>query len=584
MPNCEQFIYTTASTTDKSGYQVIAQSSSITSSIISKMSGYFFPSGIDPSNIDEYYSMLVFEDDIIFSKIKNIGVGFDGRNNTLYNHSFVMRKEDFSKIDNDSRIFLKYSIKNSSAQKTLEKINIGEQSSTQYILEFVDHWPRTILEFVYDSIFKGEKIALVGIKDNDFIQNLLSVLPKSLRLLSFSTLVFDPKKQSHFNIIQLSTESQLDENHNYRIIDITKLAPVYTNDTDTVYERSIKFYVELIKNKELDSIKSINSTFDEITESNSVDKLKLLTYFDRMKTTSDEALKHKFALDIFKILDDFDIQTIGKILPDIQKFIPEDMYHEHSLKLEISHLVQSARNNPIDFYNITSLFSQLSTENSETRNMLLNTIVKTRFDDLIKSGTQLLLDFRYSGLYRDDILKVFIDNVKLHDCVVSVFTKRNDIPKFDIQAFFERILEKSINLNQFLTLDLLKLPVFDFNERWETENYRKIIENVFKNKKFNQLDYVNNLIDLSEILHNRILDITEFKSKSGTSGTTKSNIKQFIIILDLFLKYFTAILEEVTCTPNQVTKIKECISKLDEYMKNYKSYSESGPRYWWQRF
>src|SRR5690242_2564003 len=101
MLNVDQFVYTTATLSGKSGYQIIAKSSGITEEMISTLDPYLYPIGIIPSKFKESKSFLVFKKNkkISFSKIRNIGIGHDGRSNTLYNHTLVMDLDDFRQID-----------------------------------------------------------------------------------------------------------------------------------------------------------------------------------------------------------------------------------------------------------------------------------------------------------------------------------------------------------------------------------------------------------------------------------------------------------------------------------------------------
>ena len=101
---CEQFIFTSSKLED-GGYQVISQSSGITSKILKALEEYLYPIGIDPSEFVESKSMRILDDKITFIQSKNIGIGFDCRPDTMYSHIIVMNKNNFKKFENDSRIF-----------------------------------------------------------------------------------------------------------------------------------------------------------------------------------------------------------------------------------------------------------------------------------------------------------------------------------------------------------------------------------------------------------------------------------------------------------------------------------------------
>ena len=107
MLNVEQFIYTAADIENKKGYQIVAKSKGITEKIVSELESYVYPINTDPGKFKESISFIPLENDLIaYSRIKNIGLGYDGRENTLYNHTFIFSKNDFERYDNDSRILM----------------------------------------------------------------------------------------------------------------------------------------------------------------------------------------------------------------------------------------------------------------------------------------------------------------------------------------------------------------------------------------------------------------------------------------------------------------------------------------------
>ena len=109
MTICENFIYASSPLPEQKGYQIIAKSSGITKEIISELDNYMYPIGLSSRTFKESKSMLLLKNDLIaYSKVKNIGYGFDKRPDTLYNHTIIIRKKDFAKYRNDSRIFEDY--------------------------------------------------------------------------------------------------------------------------------------------------------------------------------------------------------------------------------------------------------------------------------------------------------------------------------------------------------------------------------------------------------------------------------------------------------------------------------------------
>ncbi len=579
MLHSQHFIYTTASLKDKSGYQIVAQSKNISPQLLSKLSGNFLPVGVDPTNIKKCYMFFVFENDVVFSTIKNIGVGFDGRNNTLYNHSIILSKDDFLKIHNNPRVMSEYFIDDYSMHGNLDPLIINEQDIKNYDLSFFSNWPKTILENVFDGIFNNKKIALSGISDDQFLLNLISILPKSLRLKSFSTGISDSNKQTMFDIFQINPDVIFNKNHNYEIIHVSKLRPIYTHDADTVFERSIKFFTDLIKNQHEKSLESVNMLFDEIIDVSDVNKLKLTTYFERVKTISDDSTKQRLSIEIFTMLDNFEINTIGKILPTIKNFVSVDVYDKYSLQLEILHLVKSTMNTDIDFAYVSSLFHRLSHDNSENRLLLLDELIKTRFDEMKSVGDKLLLDSKYVLYYGDDIVNKILTTPSLHSCIFKLFVPRNNFPKIYQQPFFELIIKNSLTIDASITLKLLQTSIFDFNNQFESKHYKEILGNVFDHLILSNMKYMKEILNLSLFLYEKIFTIT---NHVPSSDTTKSNLEQFIQIINILHNYFETHKKSI---PKNI-RLHEKISAHFESLSNYldQHHIEPEPRPWWHWF
>jgi len=222
MLTVDQFVYTTASLSGKSGYQIIAKSDGISEEILSELDDYLYPTGIDPSEFNESCSMLLLKNEkIAFSKIKNIGMGYDGRNNTLYNHTLIVNKEVFAKYEYDTRIFEEFYVENTSLQGKLPVLQI-DPNIPEMDFQFAMN-SEIIIKDTLTELFRKQKIAILDIKNTDLIQKILSLVPPSMRLIPFSTLVIQPEKQPNYNLIQTESQNKSILEKNYKIIDPDKL-------------------------------------------------------------------------------------------------------------------------------------------------------------------------------------------------------------------------------------------------------------------------------------------------------------------------------------------------------------------------
>lgn len=313
MLNVEQFIYTVASIGNKKGYQIIAKSAGVTEKIILELESYFYPIGVEPREFKESCSLILLENDLIaYSRIKNIGLGYDGRDNTLYNHSLIFSKNDFKLCGNDSRIFDKFYLENESIRGVLPTLSVNP-TIPSLPLELDD--VEIILEPILFSLFSNQKIALTS-DDIKLPQKILSLLPVSLRLVSFSTLVINPDKQPKFCFILGSKLNKHRFKKNYTLITSDRISMF---DDKTSFKRSIAYYSELIRLRKFEELKEIHKLFEEILCTSYKNKLILLCNYSKFQTAVDENEKEQLAETIHRMLKKFDRKTFLFYFDKIKK-------------------------------------------------------------------------------------------------------------------------------------------------------------------------------------------------------------------------------------------------------------------------
>ncbi|MFZ1077980.1 MAG: hypothetical protein WAN47_11195 [Nitrosotalea sp.] len=262
MPTCEHFIYTAGKIGTKEGYQIIARSEGISDRIVDNLLEYLFPIGVKSEEFTESRSLLVFDKTkIAYSIIKNLGIGYDGRRGTLYNHTFIINKDDFEKLNYDSRVFESFFIQNPSIRGRLEPIKINTTAKLPR-LELLQKLDEKILSEILHALLKKTKIALVKLDDLELIPNLLALLPPPLRLVSFSTLVNDPDKQYKYDLIQIPERAQNKVGRGFTVIshDLTKISK-----HDDPFNESVQLLVNVVKTKNTVQLEKIFSDFQKIS-------------------------------------------------------------------------------------------------------------------------------------------------------------------------------------------------------------------------------------------------------------------------------------------------------------------------------
>ena len=269
----------------REGYQVVAKSSGVSNELTQSLLEYMYPIGVKVEEFRESKSLLILDKNkVAYSIIKNIGVGYDGRRGTLYNHTFLISIEDFEKLNYDTRVFDEHFIKNSSIHGQLSPIQIDPVTKLPH-LELLQKLDANVLKEILYSLFKRSKIALVNFDDIDLIQNLLAILPLPLRLVSFSTLVIEPDKQYKYEFIQIPEKIQSKVGRGFVIIHPQSIKP--TTKRDAIFNESIQILVDIIKTKDMVRLEKMFNDFQKIS-AQSVQKknIKLREIFDQNEFTN----------------------------------------------------------------------------------------------------------------------------------------------------------------------------------------------------------------------------------------------------------------------------------------------------------
>lgn len=319
MPFCEQFIYTAGKTRLEKGYQVTAKSSGISNDLILECSNYLYPLGMNLNQFKQSRSLILLtKNKVAFSIIKNIGVGFDGRPATIYSHTFIINKEEFQKLANDSRVFEEHYLEDPSVQGILPRITLGSKENPPAFNTINEIMP--ILPDVLTGLFKGDKIAIFKTERVDLIQNILSLVPPSLRLISFSTFVNHPNRQPKYDFILTQKHRLPNLDKGFLKIDPQETKILRKRKAKNSFEKSIQYLLNLIQSKKDKQLVKIYENFEKIRGGNFKSKIILVTTYTQFKSTTDEKLKQQFADNIFEIIKKLDKKTAAEYLEKIKNY------------------------------------------------------------------------------------------------------------------------------------------------------------------------------------------------------------------------------------------------------------------------
>lgn len=579
MTICEHFIYTSSPLQDQKGYQVTAKSSGISEETIAELDGYMYPIGLNLRKFKESRSLILLTNDlVVYSKVKNIGYGFDKRPDTLYNHTILIRKKDFTKYENDSRIFEDYYLDDPSKEGYLPFIRLETKKIESAQLDL----PKQVIEKFLLGIFQAKKIAILNSERFDLIQNLLSILPPSLRLVSFSSLVPEPDRQIKYQIIQTDKSRKIElQEKDFITIEFNTIDESLKNEVEDSFYKSIRYLTMLARSDDKNRIKQLHENFEKISSGTIEEKLVLVTSFDRFVSSDDKLVKEKYAYDILGSLQNLDdADTAFEYSMMIKDFLNEDDLQKYLPQFEINRLIINSMNRPLDLNNIESLFGELSWSSLETRLQLLNKLIQVKSTDFISNGEKLLLDSRYS-YYRSEIMQFFVENEKLHKCIFNILDEKNEQNNNDKKSIFELLIEQALNHNSKLVTKLLIFSIFDFNDTYDSMQFKKILEDILKSKNFQKSADANEVLSFIIKIHKRCGDIIEYIPNSGTSGTTDSNERELLEIIKMMKDFLSIILSyKKSLTPSLRQQLTEEKKSLDQFLIKHKLPNRRGWRPW----
>lgn len=279
MPTCDHFVYTTAKTNMKTGYQIVAKSSGINERILNSMISYFFPLGVDPMGFKKSKSLLPIGKELIaYSTVKNIGIGYDGRDGTLYNHTIILKKDDFEKIEYDTRVLDKFFIEDYDIRGEIDQLYIQPEKMDldfEYLKELEDDFVSTVLFY----LFKKSKIAIIKTPDDKLLQNILSIIPPQIRFMPFSTEVLEPPRQTKYQLIQIPSKVQPKLQSSYVTINPDMIPDSKIKQAKDI---GIKNIIELIKENNQKELFKLHRDFEKIAlQVSKIKRIKVKDIFDK---------------------------------------------------------------------------------------------------------------------------------------------------------------------------------------------------------------------------------------------------------------------------------------------------------------
>ena len=191
----EQFAYMPAAIGSRRGYQVVGKSPGISDAILAPMEPYMLPAGAGRGFSGSKSLLLLRGHLVAYSSVTNVGDGYDGRPDALYNHTLVLSEEGFAGVGYDTRALDSHFARDP-PRGALPRIRVEGGAPEPFVQERHRHLVLPVMR----ALFAGKKAALSDVDDPSFLPNVLAMLPPSMRLVPFSTCLPDPKRQPAYRL------------------------------------------------------------------------------------------------------------------------------------------------------------------------------------------------------------------------------------------------------------------------------------------------------------------------------------------------------------------------------------------------
>ena len=399
----EQFAYMPASVGSRRGYQVVAKSPGISGGILEQMEPYMLPAGLG-RGFSSSKSLLSLRGGLVaYSSITNVGDGYDGRPDALYNHTLVLSEDIFASIGFDTRALDAYFAKNP-PRGALPSIPVEGSAPAPRISKRYQHLVLPVLR----ALFAGKKTALSGVDDQSFLPNVLAMLPPSMRLVPFSTCLPDPKKQPAY---RLAT-------YEGRMGPLPRgFADMSKTGSGPAARRLDDALLFLAERAESGSAGEVFSEFDRIVSSSPRDKLVLLSKIFGVHGSPDK-LRVRRARDAMEMLRAFDKGTQSRLAPRIEQFLDKERTRGPALQDVALGKKITAK----------SLEKMLDGVDGANKRRVLEAVYGARGPDMIKNAGKLLSDIRDSK-HVPDVYGFFVATKSLHPGILEFLSGKGRAPR-----------------------------------------------------------------------------------------------------------------------------------------------------------
>ena len=414
---------------------MVARSSGISDDMLAQMDAYMLPAGAG-RNFAHSKSLLLLRDNLVaYSNITNIGDGYDGRPDALYNHTLVLSSESFASVRFDTRVLDKYFTKEP-PHGTLPRIDVEGSAPVPRLSRKLQHLAFPVLR----ALFLEQNVAISGVDDPSFLPDILAMLPPSMRMLPFCTYLPKPAQQPAY---RLAAYDEHMRSLPPSFVHVGSSSVAYAGGDDL--DDAVMFLIARVASG-YKPANEVFSEFDKMTSNSPRDKLVLLSKL--FGVSSSPRLQARQADAVMNMLRKFDVETQSRLMRRIAPFLDRKS-RDAVLHAELDKKITAK-----------SVESLLDGVAGHKKRRVLNAVYGARGRDFEKSADRLLggiLDSQHAP----DVCSFFVSTEGLHPSLLKFLSGKTRASPKRRRRLLDLVLPVAIQDNPKLVPEILACNIHD---------------------------------------------------------------------------------------------------------------------------
>ena len=403
--------------------------------MLAQMDAYMLPAGAG-RNFTHSKSLLLLRDNLVaYSNITNIGDGYDGRPDALYNHTLVLSRESFASVRFDTRVLDKYFI-TEPPHGTLPRIDVEGSAPVPRLSRKLQHLAFPVLR----ALFLEQNVAISGVNDPSFLPDILVMLPPSMRMLPFCTYLPKPAQQPAYRLVAYD-EHMRSLPPSFVHVGSSSVAYAGGDDLDD----AVMFLIARVASGHKPA-NEVFSEFDQMTSNSPRDKLVLLSKL--FGVSSSPRLQARQADAVMRMLRKFDAETQSRLMRRIAPFLDRKS-RDTVLHTELDKKITAK-----------SVESLLDGVAGHKKRRVLNAVYGARGRDFEKSADRLLGGILDSP-HAPDVCSFFVSTEGLHPSLLKFLSGKTRASPKRRRRLLDLVLPAAIKDNPKLVPEILACNIHD---------------------------------------------------------------------------------------------------------------------------